>query len=363
MKILVVSNYRGLHTCRPEAEIFIGLKKLGHDITVMTYPDAVYIERFRENGIKVIPKHPTKRYDPSFIQFLREELLNGSYDILQLYNNKAISNGLRSAKHIDVKVVIYRGASSNMSWLNPINYLKFFHPRVDYVICNSEEIRQKFLAVPFYKQKKAITIHKGHDIAWYKDILPHNIRQELDINVDDLLLVNVANNRAFKAIPDLMKAMKYIPMESRISLLVIGRKMDTVEIKKLSKASGNEDKIHFLGYRKDSINIVAASDIFVLPSIGGESLTKSVVEAMSLGIVPMISDIEGNKPLVDEGNNGWIFQRANPKDLAQKIMFAYKNRGLLPKLSEGAKLKIDTDLNTRETVRRYVEFYERVLGD
>ena len=142
MKILVVSNYRGLHTCRPEAEIFVGLKKMGHDITIMTYPDAVYIDRFEQNGIRVIRRHPVKRYDVEFIRFLRSELKQGTYDILQLYNNKAISNGIRSARNIDVKVVVYRGASWNMSWMNPVNYLKFFHPRADYAICNSEEIRE-----------------------------------------------------------------------------------------------------------------------------------------------------------------------------------------------------------------------------
>jgi len=361
MKILVVSNYRGLHTCRPEAEIFIGLQKMGFDVTIMTYPDAIYIDRFRENGIRVIPNHPTKRLDPNFIKKLKEELENGSYDILQLYNNKAISNGIRSASNFDVNVVIYRGASSNMSWLNPINYLKFFHPRVDFVVCNSEEIRRKFLAVPFYKKEKAITIFKGHDTKWYEDIEAYDIRKELGIDKVDLLLVNVANNRAFKAIPDLMKAMKYIPKESKISLLVIGRKMDTPEIKKLSKASRNADKIHFLGFRKDSINIVSASDIFVLPSIGGESLTKSVVEAMSLGTVPMISDIEGNKPLVDDGINGFIFQKANPKDLASKILYAYQNRQLLPELSKGAKLKIDTKINTKNTVKQYAKFYNSII--
>jgi glycosyltransferase involved in cell wall biosynthesis len=362
MKILVVSNYRGWHTCRPEAEIFIGLRKMGFDITIITYPDAEYIDRFVEHGIRVIPNHPSKRYDRQFIKELRLELLNGKYDILQLYNNKAISNGLRSAENIDVKVVIYRGASSNMSWLNPINFLKFFHPRVDYVICNSDEIRNKFLQVPLYNKNKAKTIFKGHDTKWYSATQPYDIRNELEIDSADLLLVNVANNRKFKAIPDLMKAMSYIPKESKISLLVIGRDMDKPSIKSLSLASGNADKIHFLGYRNDSINIVASCDIFVLPSIGGESLTKSVIEAMSLGVVPIISDIEGNRPLVNDGKNGFVFEKANPKHLANKIMYVYDNQDILPTLSEEAKRKIDCDINNQMTVKKYAEFYTSIIN-
>jgi len=362
MKILVVSNYRGLHTCRPEAEIFIGLKKLGYDITVMTYPDAVYIERFKANGIRVIPQHPTKKDDRKFIKLLRAELRDGAYDILQLYNNKAISNGIQSAKDQNVKVVIYRGTSSNMAWWNPINYLKFFHPRVDHVICNSEEIRQKFLAVPMYNAEKAVTIFKGHDTDWYSDIQPLDIRKEMGIKAEDLLLVNVANNRKVKAIPDLMKAMRYIPKDAKISLLVIGENMGKEKIKRAYEASDNTDKIHFLGYRQDSINIVASCDAFVLPSIGGESLTKSVIEAMCLGVVPIISDIAGNAPLVDHAKNGLIFKKSNPKDLAAKIMYLYAHQEQIPSLSTGAKQKIDRDIHTSTTIAQYDRYYRSIIN-
>ena len=362
MKILVVSNYRGYHTCRPEAEIFIGLKKMGFDITIITYPDASYIDRFKESGIKVIPKHPTRKYDPAFIKFLREELVSGHYDILQLYNNKAIFNGLRSAGNIDVKVVIYRGASWNMSWWNPINYTKFFHPRVDYVICNSEEIRHKFLAVPFYKKEKAVTIYKGHNLEWYSGVVKHNIKEELAIDSKNLLFVTVANNRKFKAIPDLIKAMKYIPTDAKISLLIIGRNIDTERNKRLKMKSGNEDKIHFLGFRKDALNIVASCDAFVLPSIGGESLTKSVIEAMCLGVVPIISAIEGNKPLMDHGVNGFIFEKSNPKDLADKLMHFYKNQDQIPDLSSATKKKIETEINNQGTINSYSKFYRSIIN-
>ena len=168
-------------------------------------------------------------------------------------------------------------------------------------------------------------------------------------------------NRKMKAIPDLMKAMKYIPKSSKLSLLVIGDKMDTREISRLVKESGNEDKIHFLGYRIDAINIVASCDVFVLPSINGESLTKSVIEAMSLGIVPVISDIAGNKPLVDDGKNGFIFKKANPKDLADTLMHVYNHQEKLKALSIAATLKIKNDLNVANTINRYETFYRSIL--
>ena len=356
-KILVISNFRGYHTARPEAEIFIGLAKKGFDITIMTFADAEYIKKFKEAGIRVICQHPEKKNDREFIKTLKKELVTGQFDILQLFNNKAIRNGVRAAKNIDIKIVIYRGASANMAWWNPLNYYKFYNPRIDYVICNSEEIRRNFLKVPFLHSIKPITILKGHDLDWYSNINPKDIRSELGLNDDSLLLITVANNRKVKGIYILLKAMKYIPIDSNIDLLIIGEKMDKSPIPSLINASGRKDRIHLLGFRKDALNIVAECDIFVCPSTGSEALTKSVVEAMSLGVVPIISDIDGNKPLVDNMVNGFVFKSGNPSFLASTITIAYNSRQALPDFSKAAKLKINRDINTEQTVDQYSNFY------
>ena len=55
MKILVCSSYRDAwNSVRPEEEIFIGIAKRGHSVTVMTQRDAEYADRFIENGVEVL---------------------------------------------------------------------------------------------------------------------------------------------------------------------------------------------------------------------------------------------------------------------------------------------------------------------
>jgi glycosyltransferase involved in cell wall biosynthesis len=228
------------------------------------------------------------------------------------------------------------------------------------VICNSEEIRKKFLAVPFMNSSKPVTILKGHDIDWYVNVNAYDIRSEIGLKENSLLLVTVANNRTVKGIDILLKSMKLIPRDVNINLIVIGEKMEKSPIPKLIKKSGIADKIHILGFRKDSLNIVASCDVSICPSIGSEALTKSVIEAMSLGVVPIISDIEGNRPLVDNMINGFIFKNKNPQDLADNIMVAYKNRHALEDFSKAAKLKIDRDINIKNTITKYSNFYQKI---
>ncbi len=61
IKLLVISNYRSTVTVRPEAEIFIQLQQTSrYQITIMTYGDSPYAEKFRAAGIRVIDFHPEK---------------------------------------------------------------------------------------------------------------------------------------------------------------------------------------------------------------------------------------------------------------------------------------------------------------
>lgn len=350
IKILIVSNYRGDHTARPEAEIFVALAELGMSITIMTYEDAGYIPRFESAGIHVIGMHPTSKNDRAFQKALTREMEREKYDILHAFNNKAISNCIKIAKGFPVKLMIYRGAAANMAWWNPLNYLKFYHPRIDRVVANSDEIRDNFRSIPFAQVDKAVTILKGHDVGWYRDTPVYDMRKELALEDDVLLFVTVANNRSVKGIQVLLDAIEMLPHDHALSFLIVGGKMEKFRNKR-------RRNVHFLGGRQDALSIVAACDVYICPSTGSEALTKSVIEAMSLGVVPLISDIAGNKPLVDDMINGFVFQNRDTSDLKNRILMMVDNRHVLADFSKAARWKIERDLNIDRTVEGYQRLY------
>ena len=60
-----------------------------------------------------------------------------------------------------------------------------------------------------------------------------------------------------------------------------------------------------LGYRRDVAAVLAASDIFVLPSYH-EALPMSVIEAMLTGLPVVATDINGPREQVEEGRTGLL---------------------------------------------------------
>lgn len=68
VKVLVISDYRDYHSSRPESNIFIGLAKLGYDITLMTYKGGRMPEEMENAGIRVLDFHPKKKFDQEEIK-------------------------------------------------------------------------------------------------------------------------------------------------------------------------------------------------------------------------------------------------------------------------------------------------------
>jgi L-malate glycosyltransferase len=362
LRILVVSDYKNTHSVRPEAEIFMGLLKMGHEITVMTYPDAEYAQRFKDAGAKIVPYHPETKYDKKARRWIRDTIIKERIQIVHFYNSRASVNGLRAIRGLNVKVCLYRGFTGNIHWYDPTLYFKYMHPKVNRIVCNSPGVEQEFLKQPFIDKTRTRSIHKGHDTSWYEDTTPTD-RKEFSLSESTLVLVNVANNRPMKGIPYLMQAMNLLPADLDLKLIIVVRDMETEENVDILNRGNNRDKVIFTGFRDDALNIVRMSDVFVLSSIRGESITKSVIEAMSLARGVIITDIPGNRQLAIHEESGLVVQMKNPTELTEAIKRLYYDRELLKRLQAGAKAHIQNHLNVKNTVVAYDKMYRELAEE
>lgn len=359
-KVLVISDYSSFTSARPEAEIFLGIKRKGIDVTIMTRDEGEYVNRFREAGIKVIPFHPARKFDSAESRFIRKELLNGGYNIMHLFNSKATINGIRAARGLSVKVVLYRGYTGNINWWDPTAYLKYLHPRVDKIVCLAESVNEMFQKALTLKKSKLITINKGHDVSWYDNTPTANLIKE-GLSDQDFVLTCVANDRPMKGIPFLLEAISLIPKEWPVKLVLIGNGLDNPKYLKLIDKYKINDKIILTGFRKDSLALVRASHVFVLSSIKGEATTKSVIEAMSLEKPCLITDISGNRGLIENGVSGLVVKAGSGKALAEGIIRMFENRDHISQMGINARKRINEKFNTDTTVEKYKQLYEELI--
>ncbi len=360
---MVISNYRSTVGVRPEAEIFIGLAKRGFDIEIMTHGDAEYVTAFREAGINVIDFHPSKKFDRKAVAVIRDRLIEGRHDILQMYNSKAYINGLRAAKGLPVKVVLYRGTQANIHWYDPTIYLKYFHPRVDKVICNSLSVEDEFKSqAKFVEKVKFVTINKGHNPTWYDGIEPADL-SIFGVKPGSFVFATIANARRVKGVIFLMRALRLLPPGMDIYVLLVGRGLETKEFKKLADQSHYADRIVFTGFQPNPLEIDRASNVAILTSISAESLTKSVIEAMGVGITPLITNIPGNRYLIEHAKSGLLVPPENAMALADAMVLLYEKRTWCAEMGKAARERLTSALHIEKTISEYAEFYSDLITE
>jgi glycosyltransferase involved in cell wall biosynthesis len=76
------------------------------------------------------------------------------------------------------------------------------------------------------------------------------------------------------------------------------------------------DRVHFVGALEDVRPVLAALDVFVLPSIAVESFSNAALEAMSMGRPVILSDIGGAREMITDGVEGYV---VSPTELAARM--------------------------------------------
>lgn len=361
MNILILPNSDGsISQIRPEFEMFIGLKKRGHDITIVVKPDCLYVPRLKELGINLLHCYPTKKICRRTIKALRQELATNDYDVVYANCSITIANAAFSAIGFPAKLVTYRGTVRGAYWHDPSNYLTIWHPRVDGIVCVAEAVRQYLLPKFTNRKTRLVTIHKGHDTAWYN--MPPADLTEFGITDKDFPITCVANARPHKGVRYLLEAAKSLSDIDDLHILLVGRNIDVEPNLSLIRQSEMADRIHLTGFRYDAPELIAASKLLVLPSTSGEGLPRVVLESMGCGIPPIATDTAGTAEVVKNGRNGYVVPVKDPGAIADGVRHLYANPKLVERMSAECLRTIDNEMSVRISIDRYIDFFEALLA-
>lgn len=105
--------------------------------------------------------------------------------------------------------------------------------------------------------------------------------------------------------------------------------------------------------REEVLKIVNDNDIFILTSLW-EGLPISLLEAMYLGKVCIVTNCIGNRDVIKDGKNGFIIKNNDYKEIIEKI-----NPENYNEISKNAEKDILTDFNTDKMVKEYILEYNK----
>ncbi len=103
------------------------------------------------------------------------------------------------------------------------------------------------------------------------------------------------------------------------------------------------------------------AELFVMPSLR-EPFGLTVLEAMSKGCVPIVSNSGALPEIVSDGVDGILFKCGDSRDLAQKMIALVNNKTKLSMLRDNGGKKV-TKFDWSITAKETYEVYQEVLRD
>ena len=122
-------------------------------------------------------------------------------------------------------------------------------------------------------------------------------------------------------------------------------------------AAHGGDAIRPLGHRDDVEALYAAADLFVAPSLR-EGMSFALLEAMSHGLVPVVSDGPGNTEAVGEA--GVLFPAADAEALSARLLELAAEPAARDRLGAAARERVRSEHGANRFLDRMRELYEAV---
>lgn len=187
------------------------------------------------------------------------------------------------------------------------------------------------------------------------------VRRRLGIGDDAEILINVARQEYQKGQRYLLEAMTILlPQRPRLQLLVAGRVgHSSGELERFRTQSGLEERVHFLGYREDVPDLLAAADLFVFPSLW-EGLGGALLEAMALALPIVASDVDAIREVVEVGRNALLVPPASPRELASAVAALLDDRARAVAFGARSREIFQERFTLDRSARRMVDLYHQV---
>lgn len=185
-------------------------------------------------------------------------------------------------------------------------------------------------------------------------------RQELSTSSTDLVITCVANLKPEKGLPILLQAFEAVyARHQHLHLWLVGEGPEREALTRQRAGYASRGHIHFLGLRNDVPAILAASDIFVLPT-QIEGMSNALLEAMQMGLPCLTTDLPVNREVIKNSETGILFPVDDTAGLATRLERLVTQPKLRRALGSAAATQAATRYGVAHVAQQWLRLFRRL---
>lgn len=286
---------------------------------------------FYETGVKMFQLTPRSKFDLTYLRTLRKLLLNENVDVVHAQQSLDALYAKIACIGTEIQVVQTIHGYDNINSEKKDFLFSYIIRHTDKNIYVSFSQRDYYIEKYKLNQEKQSVVYNGISFDKFDKALKSNIREELSIPKDMLLLGSVGN---FTPVRDQFTLCRFCKLlsDNKIGFrfLLIGSKTEHSfdlydQCVRFVEKNDLEDKVLFLGSRDDVPSILKQLDAF-LYSTNHDTFGIAVIEAIYSAIPTFVNDWDVMNEITEKGKLATLYKTKDEKDLLNHFLLFLKNK-------------------------------------
>jgi len=352
------------------------LARRGHVVHFITYDVPFRLPRFQENVFfheVETPSYPLFKHPPYLLALANKMVEVARYaelDILHVHYAIPHATSAYLAREVleaggdrrtPAVVTTLHGTDITLVGSEPSfsDIIAFSIDRSDGVTAVSHALRAETLKA-FRVRPDIRVIHNFIDPEDYADHDRCDERRCL-AGPDRLVVTHISNFRPVKRVEVVVRVFAGAARDLPARLVLIGDGPDVPKARREAARLGVEDRVVFLGRQEQVAGLLAASDVFLLPSVQ-ESFGLAALEAMAARVPVVASRVGGLPEVVGEDEGGFLYDIGDLDGMTAGLRRLLLDDELRRECGQRARERAFRLFSSERVVPEYERCYEEVLA-
>ncbi|MCP3428500.1 glycosyltransferase [Opacimonas viscosa] len=348
--------------------LILGTKdQFNHQVLCIESPLGPFAKKLIDEEINIQSLTRKPGFDIQLLQQIRQYIMNEEIDILHCHQYTPWSYGVLACIGLKTKVIF---TEHGRFYPDSISFKrKIINPLLSLVTAKitaiSHATKEALITYENLSKEKIEVIYNGIEKLKFHNTETEkldSLKEKLDLNSNDFILGTIARFDPIKNHEMMIRSIAELNSEGlSCTLILVGDGENKQQLESLIDQLNIREKVVMTGYQPNPKYYFKLFDVFLLTSFS-EGTSMTLLEAMSLGLPSIVTDVGGNPEIITHNKNGIVIPSNNTDSLKKAIRSLYDNTRIKCQLSSNAMDDFNKFFIANKMNQRYSNIYKDIVN-
>jgi len=340
-----------------------GLRRRGHDVRLILEPGSSIFSKAVGQKLRVEPVAMSRARYPAAIAAFRRILARERPALLHVNSSRDSWIGGLAARLVSPRVRVVRSRHISTPLNRTLTTRILYRRLMDVVIVTGSELtRRGLIERDGLEPERVAAFPIGIDVDQFTPGRPdRDVRHELNLPKEHRLVGLISYLRSYKGHEYFIEAAARVLSQAKdVTFLIVGEGPEEERLRGRIAALGLSSNVKMLGFRDDLLNVFRSLDLFVIPSVEGDTIPQVLMQALAMGL-PVVSTTVGSIPdVVQDGRTGFVVAPRDAGALAGRILTLLDDAALRAEMGRRGRTLVEREYSLSRMLDRLEEVYAKV---